>query len=191
MSFLTREELSKVGFKVYGSNVLISNKCSIYNPENISIGSDVRIDDFSLLSAGTGGIELGDNVHISAYVSLVGAGFIKISSFAGLSSKVSVFSSSDDYSGITLSNPTVPDKYKMLKKSDVLIGRHCLVGASAVILPGAKLEEGAVVSALSTVSVNLSAWSVYGGNPLKKLMMRKKRLLDLEKKYFSDKCSSS
>ncbi len=44
--FYDSSELSKLGLKSVGKNVLISDKCSIYNPSNISIGDNVRIDDF-------------------------------------------------------------------------------------------------------------------------------------------------
>lgn len=55
MGFYSREQLEKIGFKSLGENVLISDKTSIYSPENISIGNNVRVDDFSILSAGGGG----------------------------------------------------------------------------------------------------------------------------------------
>ena len=45
-SFMSREELEKVGFKSIGENVLISRNATIYGAGNISIGSNVRIDDF-------------------------------------------------------------------------------------------------------------------------------------------------
>ena len=54
MGFYSREQLEKIGFKSLGENVLISDKTSIYFPKNISIGNNVRIDDFSVLSAGGG-----------------------------------------------------------------------------------------------------------------------------------------
>ena len=54
MGFYSKEQLEKIGFKFLGENVLISDKTSIYSPENISIGNDVRVDDFSILSAGGG-----------------------------------------------------------------------------------------------------------------------------------------
>ena len=54
MGFYSREQLEKIGFKFLGNNVLISDKTSIYSPENISIGNNVRVDDFSILSAGEG-----------------------------------------------------------------------------------------------------------------------------------------
>lgn len=54
MGFYTREELERIGFKSIGENVLISDKTSIYSPQNISIGNNVRIDDYCVLSAGGG-----------------------------------------------------------------------------------------------------------------------------------------
>ena len=67
--FYTKQEIASFGFKSVGSNVLISRKASIFSPENISIGNNVRIDDFCLLS---GKIILQSYVHISAYCALYG-----------------------------------------------------------------------------------------------------------------------
>lgn len=49
-SFYIDEELSQFGLKSYGKNVLISRKCSIYSASTISIGDNLRIDDYCLLS---------------------------------------------------------------------------------------------------------------------------------------------
>ncbi len=49
-SFYSRDELKKIGLKKYGENVFLSKKASIYNPEKIEIGNNVRIDDFCILS---------------------------------------------------------------------------------------------------------------------------------------------
>ena len=68
-SFYTREELLSLGIKSVGENVYISRKSSFYGCSEISIGSNVRIDDFCILS---GKIEICDFVHISAYVALYG-----------------------------------------------------------------------------------------------------------------------
>ena len=67
--FLNETELKKIGFKKVGKNVSISDKCSIYNAKNIEIGSNVRIDDFVILSAGEGGIKIGSHIHIACYAS--------------------------------------------------------------------------------------------------------------------------
>lgn len=66
-SFYSTDELSKIGFKHIGNNVLLSKKTSIYGVENISIGDNTRIDDFCILS---GNITIGNYVHIAAFCSL-------------------------------------------------------------------------------------------------------------------------
>jgi UDP-3-O-[3-hydroxymyristoyl] glucosamine N-acyltransferase len=69
MGFLSRLEISKIkGLVSVGTNVLISDKCSLYVSELV-IGDNVRIDDFCILS---GKIILGDNIHIGAYCGLYG-----------------------------------------------------------------------------------------------------------------------
>ena len=86
-SFYTREELDYLGIKEIGKDVLISKKASIYSPEKIKIGSHVRIDDFCILS---GEIEIGNYVHISAYVALYGKAGIKIGDFCGCSARCTI-----------------------------------------------------------------------------------------------------
>ena len=49
--FYNREELEEIGFSSIGSNVLISRKASIFAPELVSIGSNVRIDDYILIGS--------------------------------------------------------------------------------------------------------------------------------------------
>ena len=106
-------------------------------------GNDVRIDDFAVLSAGEGGIELGSYVHVAVFSLLIGKGRITVEDFSGLSSRVSIYSSSDDYTGKWMTNPTVPDEFTGAKHADVRLGRHVIIGANSVILPGTVLEEGA------------------------------------------------
>lgn len=70
MTMLDRASVESMGFASVGRNVVISDKVSFYNCANISIGNNVRIDDFCVLSAGEGGIVIGNNVHIAVYSSL-------------------------------------------------------------------------------------------------------------------------
>lgn len=114
-SFYSEEELKKIGLKTYGKNVKISRHACFYGIEKISIGN---------------------NVHIAAYTALYGGedGII-IDDFANLSSRIGVYSVSDDYSGETMTNPTIPDKYKNVESAPMFIGKHVIIGSNAVILP--------------------------------------------------------
>ena len=130
MSFCTDSELRALGLKGHGVDVKISRKASLHNPGKIVVGNHVRIDDFCVLSAGDGGIEIGDYVHIAVFSSLIGAGRIDIGNFCNLSSRVAIYSSNDDYSGAYMTNPMVPGKF-----TGVTHCRSCLRGRQRVFVP--------------------------------------------------------
>ena len=115
-----------------------------------SIGDNVRIDDFTIISAGKSVI-IGNYVHIACYVSIIGSELIKISDFCGLSGRVSIYSSSDDYSGTFLSNPMVSETYTNVTSAPVILEKHVIVGCASVILPGLVIKEGTAIGALSLV----------------------------------------
>lgn len=181
MAWLTAQQIMEMGFAYVGDHVQLSDKASYYNCQNIRLGSNIRIDDFCVLSAGAAGIDIGNYVHIAVYSSLIGAGNIKLSDFSNLSSRVSVYSSNDDYSGATMTNPMVPVEFTKVKHANVEICRHVIIGAGSIILPGVILDEGAVVGALSLVNKHCQAFGVYGGSPAKRIGERMRDLLDLEK----------
>ena len=186
MALLTEQQLQDYGFKTIGRNVRISDKASIYNAANISIGDNVRIDDFVVLSAGKEGITLGSHIHIAVYTSLIGAGAITIGDFANLSSRVSIYSSSDDYSGETMTNPCVPDAYKNVMHAAVTLEKHVIVGCGSVVLPGVTLHEGVAIGALSLVTKSCNTYGIYAGTPAKFVRPRLKNVLELEEKLSRD-----
>lgn len=183
MAFLSQTELDALGFAAIGSNVLISERASIHGVSRIKIGSNVRIDDFSILSAGEGGIAIGSHIHIGAAATLVGRGAIEIGDFANLSGRTSIYSSSDDYSGRTMTNPMVPDDYKRVDHRAVSIGRHVIIGCGSVVLPGTVLGEGCAVGSLSLVSGAWEPFKILAGTPARFVSDRERTLLDLERQY--------
>ena len=180
---MTRQQLEKMGFLTMGENVLISRKASIYGASIIRIGNNVRIDDFCILSAGEGGICLGNYIHIACYTSLIGKEKITLSDFSNLSSRVSIYSSNDDYSGNHMTNPMVPSELTNVDHRPVRIGRHCIVGSGTIILPGVVMEEGSAVGSLSLVTKNCNAFGIYAGVPARFIKKRSKGMLEREKKF--------
>lgn len=180
MTWLSKQDLNKIGFARLGNNVLISEKASLYNCKNIAIGNNTRIDDFCVLSAGEGGIEIGSFIHISVYASLIGAGKITICDFSGISSRVSVYSSNDDYSGAFLTNPTIPDEFTNVTHQPVTICRHTIIGSGCIVLPGVTIGEGVAVGSLSLVTKNCTPFGIYAGVPAKRIKDRKRDLLKKE-----------
>lgn len=185
MGFLSQEQIDEMGFLRVGKNPKLSNKASYYNCRHIAIGDNVRIDDFCVLSAGSGGIQIGSYIHIAVYSSLIGTGKISLHDFSNISSRVAIYSSNDDYSGNSMTNPTVPPEFTNVSHADVSIGRHVIIGAGSVVLPGVTLEEGVAIGALSLVSKNCEAFWIYSGIPAKRIKERNKNLLETEKRFKS------
>jgi acetyltransferase-like isoleucine patch superfamily enzyme len=185
MAALGEEALRAIGFAAVGRNVLISERASFHGAHRITIGDNVRIDDFCVLSAGERGIVIGRHVHIAVYSSLIGAGRITLDDFANVSSRVSIYSSNDDYSGATMSNPTIPDEFKNVLHADVFVGKHVIIGSGCVVLPGLVLETGAVVGALSLVKQSCEAFGIYAGNPARRIGDRQRGLLEAEARFMA------
>jgi acetyltransferase-like isoleucine patch superfamily enzyme len=182
MAMLTRDAIEKMGFACFGNNMMLSDKASYYNCKNIRLGDNVRVDDFCVLSAGTGGIDIGNYIHIAVFSSLIGAGNISLADFCNISSRVAIYSSNDDYSGTSMTNPTVPPEFTNVQYADVKIGRHVIIGAGSIVLPGVTLEEGVAVGALSLVKNDCKYFGIYMGVPAKRIGERKRHLLELGKK---------
>lgn len=180
MAYLTQDQLEAMGFAALGKHVRLSDKASFYNCARISLGDNVRIDDFCVVSAGAGGIDIGSYVHVAVYTSLIGAGKIVIADYANLSSRVAIYSSNDDYSGQTMTNPTVPEHCRGVVDAPVLVGRHVIIGSGCVILPGVTLGEGAAVGALSLVKTSCDPFTIYAGTPARRIGSRQKNCLSLE-----------
>lgn len=177
--FLTKEQIQQLGFKSVGINVLISDKASIYSPRNIEIGDNVRIDDFCIISPSTS-LKIGNYVHIACYSSIIGAGEIIIEDYCGLSGRVSIYSSNDDYTGLYMTNPMVPKEYTKVTHGPVIIKKHSIIGAGSVVLPNTIVNEGVSVGSLSLLNGEYTEFSVYSGVPAKKIRDRQKRLLKYE-----------
>ncbi|WP_179320280.1 acyltransferase [Winogradskyella helgolandensis] len=177
-------ELKSLGFKSLGINVKIAKNCLIVGIPNISIGNNVIIDSFcSIIAPGDGYLNIGSYVHIASYCHLLASDGIDLMDFSGLSQGVKIYSKTDDYSGNSLTNPTIPNTYKTMKKGRVKLGKHTIIGAGCVILPNVVIGEGTSVGALSLVGSNLDSWTIYFGNPLKKLARRSKKLLEKKQEF--------
>lgn len=181
--YLSDRQLKKVGFRQVGVNVQISRDCTILGAENISIGNNVRIDGYSILSAQNGSLKIGNNVHVGAFSYLVCKKGITIGSYSTLSQGVRIYTVSDDYSGLTMTNPTIENKYKNLIEGEVILLDHVIIGSGAIILPNVTIGEGVAVGALSMVNTSLSKWGIYAGIPTKLIKRRKRDLLELMKDF--------
>lgn len=176
--FYSRQELECMNFKSLGENVLIDRLTPIYRPEKISIGNNVRIGSFCILS---GDITIGNYVHIASYSFLNGSSGIDIGDFVGIASYARIITESSDFSGESIAVPTVDISYRNDLKRNIYLRKHSLLGTGSVILPGGNLEEGVAVGAMSMVCRPTKAFGIYFGIPAKRIQERSKNILELEK----------
>lgn len=169
-SFYTKDELLAIGFKSVGERVMISRKASFYGASRMTIGNNVRIDDFCILS---GNITLGNNIHISAYVALYGAMGIELEDYTGISPRSTIYSAMDDFSGDCLIGPIHPDGFTNVTGGKVTLKKFSQIGANCVVFPNLTISEGAVTGAMSLVTHSLEPWTVNTGIPAKTIKTRK------------------
>lgn len=146
----------RAGVTVYGGAKLIG-------VENIEFGSPVLIDDFALIIA-RDPIVIGNYVHIACYSSITGGERVDIGDFSAVSQGARLLTGTDDFVHGGFGNSTVPTEYRNALRAPISVGRFCIVGANAVVLPGVTIGEGATVGANSVVTRDLEPWGVYIGN---------------------------
>lgn len=162
--FLASEELDGLGFAELGENVLIHETVVLVGAEMMRLGSNIRIDPYCVISAGED-LSIGSHVHIAAHVLLSGGAGITLHDFSGISHGAKLLSASDDFSAGMLTGPTVPEDLRNVQSARIVIGRHAVIGANSVVLPGTLVEDGAMVGALSLARGALEAWKVHAGVP--------------------------
>ena len=183
IGYFSDSELEQLGFRRLGRNVRISRTATLYNCHNISIGHDVRIDNFCTIAlSGQAELVIGNYVHLSAYNFINGAGDLTIGDFTTTAPYVGIFTSTDDYSGRSLTGAVVPRELIGTVTKAVTIEKHCVIGTVSTIMPGVVLGLGTAVAAHSFVKTGAGRLAILGGVPAKKLGERKDDFLSLERR---------
>lgn len=152
-----------------GDNPMVSDDVVFYNPENIIIGNNVRIDSQCILIAGKNNkIIIGNNVHINTGCVLHGSlGDINIGDHVDIADKVVFYTSSFIYTNIRI------DKIKDVVKGNINIESEVIVGSGTIIMPNVRICIGTTIGANSFVKRTVRSYSVYAGNPAKFIKERK------------------
>ena len=73
-----------------------------------------------------------------------------------------------------------PDLWEMPQKGDTIVGNDVWIGENAVILPGVKIGDGAIIGMNSVVGSDVPPYTIVAGNPAKKIRQRfDNELIDL------------
>ena len=181
----TPDELRELGV-AFGDDVTIHRSVAIFGGEYLRIGSHVRIDAFCVLTASGGGVTIGNRIHLSTHAVVLGGGAaVTLEDFCCLSVHTALFTSADSFSGTVLAGPMVPTEMRIVKNAPVIVGRHVLIGAGTVILPGVTLGLGSAVGAMSLVREDVEPFALMAGNPLRRIGTRDQRILELERQLGS------
>lgn len=91
---------------------------------------------------------------------------------------------------------TPPHLSQLPFKGDTIIGNDVWIGREAVIMPGVKIGDGAIIAAYSVVARDVEPYTVVGGNPAKVIrkrfddefiqLMLKLKWWDFEKEKLTD-----
>lgn len=137
-------------------------------PERITIGAHVRIDALVKIEGGEGVI-LGDHVHISSFCHINnGGGRVTIGNHSGCASGVVVAGGQPDLHRLHISAAEMPEHCHVVR-SHTVIGEYVVIFSRAVILPGVRIGDGAVVAAGAVVTKDVPSFEFWGGVPARKI----------------------
>lgn len=188
-----RLEYYKTKFKSMGENVYIGKGVNIINPEFITVGNNVQIQDgCTLIARGEKGITLSDGVRLQHRVYLdterTEEGYIHIGKGVYIGTGTTLFGHrgleiGDDCllaQGINLTpyshifdNPDEIIYSQGGHCEKVTIGRDVYIGMGCKIMYSGNIGEGSVIGCGSTVVKPIPPYSVAVGTPAKVIKERK------------------
>ena len=66
----------------------------------------------------------------------------------------------------------MPQIEQLLYKGNTVIGNDVWIGYEAVIMPGVQVGDGAIIAAKSVVVSDVAPYTIFGGNPAKRIRQR-------------------
>ena len=65
-----------------------------------------------------------------------------------------------------------PEMKDLPFKGDTVVGNDVWIGYDALVMPGVKIGDGAIIAARSVVAADVPAYTIVGGNPAKQIRAR-------------------
>lgn len=157
---------------IVGEDVFIDSNTKFTRPALVKIGNHVAIDwQFFCTTQ----LEVGDYVHISPFVSVIGGAQSKLTvgNFCFISAGARIICGSDLMQGQGLIGPVVPDQYKdQLDLRPVVIKDFAGMATNSIVMPGVTLAEGSVLGANSFLKTSTEPWTIYAGSPARPVKQR-------------------
>ena len=144
-------------------NVYIHNDVEIRR--EYLIGNHVAIDKGVYCSTN---IHIGDYVHISPYVTIIGGAFglFTAKGFNNIMAGARIICGSDRFDDSGIFGAMIPEelKGKQIIKP-VIMEELSNIGTNAIVMPGSTLRQGVLLTAGSLLIGDTVPWGVYKGNP--------------------------
>jgi galactoside O-acetyltransferase len=166
----------RFGFRTCGDDVRIYEWVRVLDAERIDVGSHVVVDDFVFLDGGES-LSIGSHVHIASFVGIVGGGTVVLEDFVGLATGTRLVSGTDIMDGSGLTGPTIPDRWRAVRRGSIHIGKHAVMGANVVVHPDVTIGEGTIVGSQSLVTRSLPPWSICVGVPARVIRPRESKTI--------------
>lgn len=151
---------------------ILVNSDDVYIHEDVEIrrtyviGNHVAIDKGVYCSTN---IEIGDYVHISPYVTIIGGmlGLFIAKGFNNIMAGARIICGSDRFDDSGLFGAMIPDWVGKGKQiiEPVVMEEFSNIGTNAIVLPGSTLRQGVLLTAGSLLIGDTVPWGVYKGNP--------------------------
>lgn len=158
--------------KYCGENIKIYDLAKICNPQWAEIDDGCMIFDYAFLDA-RGGLKIGKCSIFAWHCLIEGGGHIQIGDRVLIGPGAKLLGSPYNYHGVYVSQ-ALPEEAFSINLGNITIGNDAYICAGAVVLPGVTIGEGAVVGANSVVDRDLKPWTIYHGNPVKKVGERER-----------------
>jgi acetyltransferase-like isoleucine patch superfamily enzyme len=163
-------EVCSIGF-----DTVIDPRAIIKRPHLMTIGSHCAIDAGAYF---TTKVCIGSYVHIGPYVTVIGGADSEliVENFATIAAGARIICKGEEHLGWGLVGPTIPKNYSdRLVGGKVTIKQFANVLTNAVIFPGITVGEGAVIGANTVMHFDAEPWTIYLGNPARKIKVRDKQ----------------
>lgn len=155
-------------FRELGADVVFEEAVLVFHPENITIGTNVYLGHNTILKGyHKNEMSIGDNTWIGQCCFFHSGGGITIGRAVGVGPYVKILTSvhkDGDFAA--------PVMYQELEFGEVVIEDGCDIGVGAIILPGVRIGEGAIVGAGAVVTRDVPPYSVVAGVPARVLRKR-------------------
>lgn len=151
------------GYKAVGKNSVVFAPLQVDNPSSISIGNNVFISQGAWLMGNANhkrSLNVGNDVTIGHYAHIVANYNVLIEDNVLIADKVFITDCSHEYKDIS----TPVQKQGIIELGDVIIGDGSWIGENVCVL-GASIGKHCIVGANAVVTRSIPDYSIAVGNP--------------------------